>query len=148
MPTTTEKWAAFTNRGTVLTTEMNSLINAAYTAVGTVIDNSVNLDRFGCLLLSSTWGSAPVLNSVCRMYALVALDGTNYEDGGSSVRPTEAAFCGVFQLQNVTSAQLVRTPMFELVPSKTKFVLFNGSGQTMAASASTVTLFTTNRTFS
>lgn len=143
----TEKWAAFTSRSTVLTSEMDSLINGAYTAAGTELDNGTNLDRFAvAVLLFKALASAPDLNSVCRLYAIAAIDGTNYEDGSASLRPTEATFCGVFQVYNNTSDQRLRTAPFELVPSKQKFILFNGTGKTFAASASTVTIFTTNRT--
>src|SRR3990172_9502987 len=41
--------AAPTSRGTVLTTELNALANAACSGVGTEIDNSTNLDQYGCV---------------------------------------------------------------------------------------------------
>jgi hypothetical protein len=141
-----ELWQAATSRGNVLTTELNSLADAASTVVSSAIDNSVNLDIFAVAVLSVTYGSAPNLDSICSLFAVCAPDGTNYENGSNSVRYPEDSFVGVFQLFNVTSAQILVTKPFELRPFKTKFALKNSAGQSMAASGNTVALFTFNRT--
>lgn len=142
----TEKWAAFTSRGTVLTTELNSLGNGSYSAVGTVIDNGTNLDRFGVAVGSFPIGSAPTVDTTYDLFAVPAVDGTNYMDGGGSVKPPASTYCGSFQLRAVATTQAIATCLFELPPCKVKFVLYNGSGQAMDATLNTVTLYTTNRT--
>lgn len=142
----TEKWAAFTSRGTVLTTELNSLANGSYSAVGTLIDNGTNLDKWAAAVGSFPIGTAPTADSTYDLFCIPATDGTNYADGGGSVKPAAAYYVGSFQLRNVSTTQLVDTGLFRLPPCKVKFVLFNNSGQAMDASGNTVTLYTTNST--
>lgn len=138
----TEKWGGVTNQGTVLTTELNSLADGASATGATVIDNSVNLDRFGVAeLLTGTFGSAPTADSPLHLYALPALDGTNYED-----RPTDNFYLGSFVVQASTSAQRCATRRFEMPPFKCKFLVLNKCGQALHASGNTVTLFTFDRT--
>lgn len=142
----TENWSASTSRGNLLTTQLNALANGSYSAVGTELDNATNKDRFAVAVLTCTWGSAPTLNATVELYAVCAVDGTNYEDGSASLRYPYDAFCGVFQCYNNTSAQILVTRPFELRPFKTKFAVYNGSGQNMPASGTTVGIYTFNRT--
>lgn len=143
----TQKFSAMTNRSTVLTTELNSLANNAYSAVGSVLDNGANLDQFAVAQLDVTFGTSPTVDTTVDLFAVPAPDGTNYQDGGGSVKPAAAYYCGSFQLRAVTTAQKIATPRFELPPCKVKFVAFNNNtGQAFAASGNTVTLFTFNLT--
>ena len=144
----TEKWSSGTSRGTLLTTELNALANGSYSAVGTELDNATNLDRFAIAILDCDWVSATTLDAVVNLYAVCAPDGTNYEDGSASLRYPYDSFCGVFQVYNTTAAQKLITRPFELRPFKTKFAVYNGSGQNMPASGTTVTVYTFNRVVS
>lgn len=143
----TELWTGLTSRGTVLGSELDALGNAAYSAAGsTVVDNATNLDRFGLAELTVTFGSAPTADAPVHLYAVYAPDGTNYADGGGSVRPADLSlYLGTFQVRAVTTAQRIQTPRFELKPAKLKVVAYNGSGQAFPASGSVVTLYTFNR---
>lgn len=143
----TEKNSGLTSRGNVLTTELNSLANSAYTALGPEYDNSAQLDMWAiAVLLTGTFGGTPTLNAPLHLYALAAIDATNYEDGSASIRPTDDAFLGTFQVYNATNAQRLITRPFRLKPVKLKFQLFNGTGQALNASGNTVGLYTYNRT--
>lgn len=144
----TEKWSGLTSRGTVLTTEMNSLANNTTSSAGSAYDNSSNLDRFGLVVGAiAAYGVAPTLDSVIEIYALRSADGgSTYEDGSSSLRPPFGAYVGCLQLYNNTSAQVLITDKFELFNGFVKFIVINRAGQTMAASGSTLTLYTFNRT--
>lgn len=143
----TEKWSAGTSRsGAALTTELNALATGSYSAVGPELDNGTNLDVWCIAVLSCDWVSAPTLNATVSLFAVVAVDGTNYEDGSSSLRYPQDSFCGVFQVYNTTAAQLVATKPFMLRPFKTKFAVYNQSGQNMPASGTTVSFYTFNRT--
>jgi len=143
----TEKWSAATHRsGADLGTELNSLTDGSYTAVGPELDNSSNLDRFCIAVLSVDFASAPTLNSIMQLFAVCAVDGTNYEDGSSSLRYPQDSFVGVFQFFNTGNAQVLATKPFELRPFKTKFAALNQSGQSFPASGSTITIWTFNRT--
>jgi len=142
----TEKWDGFTSRGTVLTTELNALANNGRSAAGTEIDNGTNKDVFGQLELQVTFGTAPTAGGFVEIYMVNALDGTNYEDGSNTVDPGTHKLVDRIPVRAVTTAQRLNGRMLTLEPTKTKFLLVNGSGQAFPASGSTLTLYTTNRT--
>jgi len=142
----TEKWAAYTSRGSVLSTELNALASAGRSAAGAEVDNGANLDMFGVLELAVTFGTAPVAGGFIEIYMVTAPDGTNYEDGSDSVDPGTHKLIDRIPVRAVTTAQRLTGRLVPLLPEKTKFLLYNGSGQAFPASGSTLTLYTTNRT--
>ena len=82
------KWeATWSDRGTVLGTELNSLANDARTNAGTEVANQTNLDRFGKFELTVTFGTAPSAGARVEIHMVTAPDGSNYEDGSSSIDP-------------------------------------------------------------
>src|SRR5262245_62898516 len=106
----TELWSSATHRsGADLTTELDALGTLSYSAVGPELANQTNLDIWCIAVLSVDFVSAPGLNEVVQLFAVVAVDGTNYEDGGASLRYPQDSFCGVFQVFNTTSAQVMAT---------------------------------------
>ena len=137
-----ENFEAPTNRGTVLNSQLDALSNGAYSAAGTEINNSTNLDRFASAELVVDFVSAPNAESTVSLFMVCAPDGTNYADSGT---PSPTAWVGDFVLQATTAAQRVSIPRFELLPFKTKFLVKNESGQAFPASGSTVVLHTFNR---
>lgn len=142
----TEKWAAYTSRGSVLSTELNALASAGRSAAGTEVDNGANLDMFGALELLVTFGTAPPAGGYVEIYMVTAPDGTNYEDGSNTIDPGTHKLIDRIPVRAVTTAQRLTGRMIPLLPEKTKFLLYNGSGQAFPASGSTLTLYTTNRT--
>jgi len=142
----TEKWAAYTSRGNVLSTELNALASAGRSAAGTEVDNGVNLDMYGVLELQVTFGTAPSAGGYVEIYMVTAPDGTNYEDGSNTVDPGTHKLIDRIPVRAVTTAQRLTGRMIPLLPEKTKFLLYNGSGQAFPASGSTLALYTTNRT--
>lgn len=143
----TEKWSAGTARsGAALTTELNALADAAYSGVGPELDNATNLDVWCIGVLSVDFVAASDLNAPISLYAVVAVDGTNYEDGSASIRYPQDSFVGIFQVYNTTAAQLLVTKPFMLRPFKTKFAVYNQSGEAFPATGSTMTPYTFNRT--
>lgn len=142
----TERFTAPTSRGNLLTTQLNSLASGGtYSAVGTELDNATNRDRYGAAELNVTFGSAPTADMTCELFYVAALDGTNYEDGGSTVRPNPMNSLGTFPVRAVTTAQRILLPLFQLPPLKVKFVLLNATDQNFPASGSTVAVYTFNR---
>ena len=142
---TTIKWAgAPTDRSTVLTTELNSLASGSRTNVGTEIDNSANLDTYGFLKLAVTFGTNPSAGAYVEIHMLMALDGTNYPDGSSSVDPGADTTILTIPILASTSAQSKQIGPFLLPPSKIKFILVNQTGQAFPASGSTLRLYTQN----
>lgn len=140
----TENWSTLTSRGTLLTTELNSLANGSYSALGaTALDNGTNLDRFAMAELALDTASATTDRAAVDLYAVPAPDGTNYAD---STEPSAYHFVASFMVDDTAAAQRLVTARFELPPCKVKFQLRNRSGQAFPASGSTVKVYTFNRT--
>lgn len=140
----TIKWSGYTDRASVLTTELNALANAGRSAAGKEIDNATNKDRWGKLELSVTFGTAPSAGGYVEIYAITAPDGTNYEDGSNTVDPGTHKLIDRLPVRAVTTAQRLTGRLFPLEPAKTKFLLVNGSGQAFPASGSALKLYTVN----
>jgi len=135
------KWeAAMVSRGTVLTTELNALAAAATSAVGTEIDNSTNLDRFGWFEVNhGTKTEDAHAGDTVEIYMVTAPDGTNYEDGAGQLVAVVAT--------DVVAADTLHqynSNMFLLPPCKVKFKLKNAGNHAMLDTTNTVELFTSN----
>lgn len=138
------KWeGAPTSRGNVLTTELNSLANGGYSAAGTEIDNSANLDQWGSFEINLA-SLNPTTGAYLQLFIVTAPDGTNYEDNPSSTNPGYHASVAVLPLATGTATKRVMSPWFRLPPTKFKVVLLNGAGVALGASGNTVELFTNN----
>ena len=140
---TTFKWLGFTNRGTGVTTEANSLGIGAYSAVGTVLDNTVNLDEWAYCDIGVA-SILPTAGAYLQLFLHPSPDGTTYEDPASATNPALHAALPVVLLNVSTSAKRVQTALFRIPPQKYKLVLLNGSGVALAATGNTVTVYTGN----
>jgi len=133
--------AAAASEGDVLTTTLDNLADAAWCAVGAEYDNSADLIQYFKARLSVTFGSAPGATGYVSLYAITALDGTNYETLDTDNDPRADKLVAVISVIDSTSAQLRDSGIFVLPPSKVKFVLKNSAGQAFPASGSKVTLY-------
>lgn len=126
---------------TLLSTELDALANNALN-IGSAYDNVqgggggdgyVRCD----VELVVTYGSSPTANTGVSVWFLGAPDGTNYEDGGTSVTPGRLPDV-VFPVRAVTTAQRISRRV--LLPwGLLKPLLKNdGTGQAMAASGNTL----------
>lgn len=138
------KWATISSASTVLSTELNSLGNGSRSNAGTEYDNATNKNQWGWVQLDATFGSNPTDRKTIDIYMVKALDGTNYEDGSSSVRPAGATWVASVDTIASTSAQKRTSNRFEIPPTKVKFIAENNCGVAFPASGSTVKLFTSN----
>ena len=138
-------WQAAPNsRGNVLSTELNALAAGSRSNAGTAIDNSANLDQFGWLELNVDFVSAPAAGGYLSIYMVLALDGTNYADGSSSVDPgPDALVCNIPILAS-TAAQNKQVGPIPLPGAKVKFLLANNTSQALPATGTTLELFTSN----
>ena len=136
--------AAPVSRSTVLTTELNALANAACSAVGPEIDNSTNLDQYGCVdIVLATLD--PAAGGYLQLFIIQAVGGTTYEDPPTTTtNPGTHMLVATLNLLDTSSAKRVQSAWFRLPPSKIKFVLYNGSGVALNATGNTVTLYTGN----
>jgi hypothetical protein len=136
---TTEKYL-LGSQSTLLSTELNSLANNAL-ALGSAYDNTVGQAGDGYTLcdveLVVTYGTAPTAGTGVTLWLLGTQDGTNYEDGGTSVTPGRLPEA-VFPLLAVTTAQRIIRRVW-LPWGKFKPLAKNdGTGQAMAASGNTL----------
>lgn len=140
---TTFKWVAGTSRGNQLTTELNSLGNGAFSAVGPAYDNTANLDQWGAcdIVLASL---AAATGAYLQLFLVVSLDGTNYEDAAAATQPGSHQVVATVSLLVSTSVKRSMTAWFRLPPNKFKFVLKNSAGVALGATGNTVALYTTN----
>lgn len=141
---TTFDWAGWTSRGTVLTTELNSLANVTFSGVTTVLDNITNKDQWASVMVALA-SLTPTTGAYLSMVAIESMDGTNFEDlpiaTGNWLYGSFAASNSVFA---AAGTKLVKLGPFRLMPSKYKFSLFNAAGVALASSGNTATLYTTN----
>lgn len=127
---------------TVLTTELNSLANNASVissvagASGVITLTSTGYIQALCELLV-TFGVAPTANTTINVWFLTAPDGTNFEDGSSSVTPQRNPDV-FFPVRAVTTAQRIAKPCKLPVGTFKVLLQNNGTGQAMAASGNTV----------
>ena len=119
-----------------LTTELNSLANAAYTAASSAIDNRTNKHQW-MLVHVHLASLTPTGSPYVALYLLPAFDATVYVDGGGAVAPPANTLVAVMDLSTSAGAK-ERSAMFMIPPSLFKLVLYNGAGPSLAASANTV----------
>ncbi len=133
--------ARASNPVTCLSTELNSLANNSG-ALSAAISNDASdeLDLYMDLELAVTFGTAPTADSLCEIYIVRTVDGTNYEDNSTEGRPRDG-YVGGFVLDNVTSAQRLVLRQVPCPPRDFKVYLLNKSGQAFPASGSTVGAF-------
>lgn len=117
---------------TVRTTGISSAsVNNGAGLLGSAIDFSAAGDRdlFLACQLTASHASAPSAGGPYYLYLLRAIDGTNYEDGGTSVQPQRPPDA-MFQMRPVTGSQVVtQAGIMIRVAAPTKLLLWNASGQ-------------------
>ena len=125
----------------LLTTELNSLANAAGAVAGSAYNNTQGGgagDGYPYAEVELNLGSpgGTVAGSI-SVYFLLTPDGTNQEDGSSSVQPARPADV-VFPLRGVSTAQRLTRKGVVLPPGNWKALLWNASGQALNASGNTL----------
>lgn len=133
--TFTTQYSSGTNTS-ILTTGLNSLANNTGVVSSTITFTETDY-LIGLFELVVTYGTAPTANTGCSIWYLQAPDGTNFEDGSSSVFPARSPDV-IIPLRAVNTAQRISV-MAPLPPGSVKFLLKNdGTGQAMAASGNTL----------
>ncbi len=131
------------DRGTVLTSQMDSVGAGARSNAGTEIANQTNLDQQGILELNTTHGTAPAAGGYYDIHAVYALDGTNYQDGSSTVDPGPHTWVASAAVRAVNTPQQIQSTPFTLLPFPVKFILVNRCSTSMAT-GNTARLWTFN----
>ena len=117
-------WNTPTSRTTGIAAE--SIANGAG-FVGSAIDNATNLDDTMDLQVTINCASAPVANTVLYVYLLLAIDGTNYEDGSTSLQPVKVPVASI-PARAVTGAQVVSVSGIPIPPQPFKIMIWNAVG--------------------
>lgn len=139
------KWeGAWTSRGTVLTTELNSLAASTWKGPGTEIDNSTNLDQYGKFELHLEYASAPAAGAYVAIAMVTAPDGSTYDDESATENPGEHNIVASIPVILSADTKCYMSGIIRLQPSKCKFYLYNGGSTALEASGNTVELFTCN----
>jgi len=143
MPNAVLWQAAPTSRSTGLSTELNSLADAAFSGVGSAFDNTSNGDQWAAvdIVLASL---TPVAPAYLSLYLVQSIDGTTYEDAPSSTNPGTHMVVATVLVTTGAAAKRIMSPWFRIPPGKFKFVLLNKAGVALGASGNTVTLYTDN----
>ena len=130
-------------RGTIKTaldTALNSMANNTNVLSSTVSFETADQGMQRCegeLLV--TFGTAPTANTSFCVWLLREIDGTNYEDGGTSVTPTRPPDL-IFTVRAVTTAQRI-VQECDLPPGSPRALIRNdGTGQAIASSGNTLKL--------
>jgi hypothetical protein len=127
---------------TLMSTELNSLANNTNVAASAAYDNTPSSGAgdgspLAEIELVCTFGTAPTAGTSIALWFLQRPDGTNYEDGSSSVTPARAPDC-VLPLRAVTTAQRV---VIEVAIPPGPFIALarnDATGQSLASSGNTI----------
>lgn len=134
--------AAAASQGTVLTTELNSLADGAFSGLGTEFNNATGLWTYGMLEINLA-SLNPATNPFIQCFMVPSLDGTNYPDAPSSTNPGLQYLCTpILNVATGSATKRISTPPFLLPPAKLKFSLFQDVNVSFGASGNTVTLYT------
>lgn len=131
---TTNKWLTPESITTALTTELNSLANAALSAQSAAIDNLTDLYQYielELVLASLT----PTGTPYCGVYLVKQIDGTNYEDLTTSATHLLIA---TFPFSTAVAAKRIIVSNILIPPTAFKLAVYNGAGPALAASGSTL----------
>lgn len=131
--TTVFSWNTPVAIASALTTELNALANAAFTAASTAFNNETGLHLyvdFELVLASLT----PTGSPYCAVYAIYQIDGANYED----VPNASDVPIAIFPFSTAVAAKRKIRANILLAPFNVKFVLQNNMGPSLGATLNTL----------
>lgn len=139
-----EKWATPTDRGNVLSTELNAVADGAWTAEGSAYDNTGG-DVWAVVEFANAnaFGSAPTDQGQIDVYINPNIASGGHDTAGSRGNPEYAV--ASIPLHAQTAAQTVKSKPFILPPGQLKFRVQNNCGQTTPATGNTLKLYTFNK---
>jgi hypothetical protein len=132
-------WEASPARTSYLTTELNSLANAAK-VLGGAIDNSSALDMYMDIeLYVAVQGSARSAGARVDVYLVSSIDGgTNYGWGDATDTPPGESLVWSFSLDAAVTARYCVSRPFPIGPGHHKLVILNATGQAFKADSNVV----------
>lgn len=124
---------------TLLTTECNSVASGSYCTLGAEVNNSTGQNAIYTDVVFTAGGTfTPTNPASIACWLLVAPDGTNYEDGTSSVAPGRPADFQI-NIRNGSTITPVQAARQVVLPSgKFKALCQNNTGATFPSSGNTI----------
>jgi hypothetical protein len=136
--TATLTYSAPTAIATALSTELDGLVSAAYSAASGVIDNSSTKYLYMALELTLASLTPGAANTGVSVFLLPAVN-TAYPDGGGAVAPAAENFLCAFATLSTSAGAKVRTiGCVPIPPFAFKLVVLNGAGVNFAANTNTL----------
>jgi len=129
-------WQGATSRSTGIS---SASINTGAGSLGSEIDNATNLDKWMSGEVVFTPSSTPAEGDVWEIFNLLAVGGTNYEDGGTSVQPVRSPDASI-AVRTVSGQQRIAFRNVPIPPFKFKPLLWNGMSYN--ATGVTLTIYT------
>lgn len=118
-----------------------SITAGSRSALSAEWDNATDLCPQGYARIVCAFGTAPTAGKRLTLYAVTALDGTNYSDGSDSVAPQTQQVIGYASVRNTTGTQRLvfsgspsKLEPMRFPASKLKFVVGNDADQTLSSS--------------
>ncbi|MBL0710898.1 MAG: hypothetical protein JJV99_07795 [Colwellia sp.] len=137
---TEKQWTAYDSIQSYLTTELNSLANDAL-VLGAAIDfTTAGSDRKLFLdveVYLNTVDLSTQTNPALYVWLLRRTDGTNFEDGGTSVTPQRAPD-KIIPLREANAAQRVQATGLLTTPDQGKILTKNETGSALASDSNTL----------
>jgi len=134
-------WEAFTDRGNVAGTTLNSLADATLSGVMTEIDNAANLDTHA--VVEVNLGSLnPTGVPRLELYMVKAPDGTNYEQAPIIGGANRNTLIATIPVPTGSATKRVMSSLIVLPPFKVKLYIGNQLNVGMASSGNTVDVYT------
>src|SRR5678815_5278534 len=133
---TTFKWAAPEAIATYYTTELNSLANATFVAVGAEISNETGLYPYIAfeLVLASL---SPTAGAYVDIWIDYQPDATNYSDPAKPLQ-TSPLLCTIPLDTTASTAQRINSQICTIMPMDFKLQLRNMAGVALNASGNTL----------
>lgn len=122
---------------TAISTEANSLANNTG-VLGAEQNNTALNYQFAHFEIVFGSGSNATAGNLMKLYAAIALDGTNYDNLSTVANVAQAQYLGAVVCRAATSHRLVLFDVPIPVGVKFKIALVNGSGQALNSSGNTV----------
>ena len=130
-------WTSYGTWTTAIDSGLNSLADDGL-AISSAIDNSSNKKLFVDIeVYLASVDLSSESNPAIYIWLIARTDGTNFEDGGTSVTPARAPDA-IIPLREVNATQRVFARMLMATPDQFKILVQNKTGQALAASGNTV----------
>jgi hypothetical protein len=133
---------------TLLTTELNGLLDVTNVLSGSIDMGDSNHNRFIKLdieLFLNTVDLSSEINPALYIYVIKRTDGSNFEDGAAAITPAKAPDA-VIPVRAANASQRVSTRLDIDTSEPIKILIRNVTGATLAATGNTLKYFVNTRT--